>query len=170
MKTEDQQFNEILAVGIKKGNMMNIFTEGMRHCSPPDADKLRRPHWLITNWYRRFLGIHRECIRGRFAYSHFRQGFQSARKHRPYFLPELDKNCTQVLFAFARLVILPLVSIRKTKKKIFCRRSLIGFWVPTVWDAQYLDWSPHFSVSIVLLDHGRLSGWVIFTKEPNLCF
>ena len=48
MKTEDQQFNETLAVGIKKGNMMNIHRR-MRHCSPPDADKLRRPHWLITN-------------------------------------------------------------------------------------------------------------------------
>ena len=45
---------------------------------------------------------------------------------------DLDKNCTQVLFAFARLVILPLVSTRKTKKKILYRRSLIGFWVPTV--------------------------------------
>ena len=45
---------------------------------------------------------------------------------------DLDKNSTQVLFAFARLIILPLVSIRKTKEKILYRRSLIGFWVPTV--------------------------------------
>ena len=25
------------------------YLEGMRHCSPPDADKLQRFHWLLTN-------------------------------------------------------------------------------------------------------------------------
>lgn len=75
-----------LSLWVSKKKMWWIFTKGIRRCSPPDADKLRRSHWLLTN-----IGGSSVCIgSGGFAYNHFRQGFQSASKpYRSYFLPSI---------------------------------------------------------------------------------